>query len=135
MESESIVLDSSALVAILLREPGFERIEKALARAKSIFMSSATRLEVCMVMSGRKIVFSEYDMIEAEQLFSLQIESFTADHAVHAFAAFRRFGKGNHKAGLNFGDCQAYATAKLANLPLLFIGNDFGHTDLKTVKI
>ena len=135
MGSESIVLDSSTLVAILLREPGFERIEKALARAKSIFMSSATRLEVCMVMSGRKIVFSEYDMIEAEQLFSLQIESFTSDHAVHAFAAFRRFGKGNHKAGLNFGDCQAYATAKLAKLPILSVGNDFAQTDLEVIPL
>lgn len=134
MESDSIVIDSSALIAVLLREPGFERIERVLAKAKAVLISAATRLEVCIVMSYR-VAFSPEGMEEAEEIFNLTVVTFSAQHAICAFEAFQRFGKGRHKAALNFGDCQTYATAKLAGLPLLFVGNDFNLTDLECVAL
>lgn len=134
MESSSIVVDSSAIVAILLLETGFERIEKAIATADKILMSASSKLETCIVMA-KKSTFEAADMAEVETLLRLTIVPFSNTHADCARDAFLRFGKGRHRAALNFGDCQTYATAKLAGLPLLFTGNDFSLTDLEVVDI
>ena len=129
-----LVLDSSALVAVLLGEKKAPQIRQALAQADRVLMSTTNRLEVCMVLhctSG----FTEEDMIRTEDKFRISLVPVSEKHAVCGFEAFRNYGKGNHRASLNFGDCHAYATAKLAGLPLLYIGNDFGHTDLESVEI
>jgi ribonuclease VapC len=134
MASDSIVVDSSAIIAILLLETGFERIERALAAADTILMSATSKLETCLVMANRS-KFDNHDMSETEALLRLTIVPFSNAHAECAADAFLRFGKGRHKAALNFGDCQTYATAKLAGLPLLFVGDDFGLTDIECVQL
>ena len=131
---KEVVLDSSALIAILLNEVSAPAIRNVLAVADRVLMSTTNRLEVCMVMHSA-IGFKEEDMIRAEDKFRIRLVPVSEKHAVCGFEAFQKFGKGKHKASLNFGDCHAYATAKLANLPLLYIGNDFVHTDLETIPL
>jgi ribonuclease VapC len=133
MESKGIVLDSSAFVAFIRREATAVSIGEIVEICDFVFMSAATRLEACMVLGGQG-TFSETDMLRAQTDMGITIVPFSKDHAIAAYGAFLRFGKGRHKAALNFGDCQAYATAKLAGLPLLYVGQAFGHTDLETVK-
>ena len=131
---KEVVLDSSALIAILLDEEIAPAIRNVLSVAERVLMSTTNRLEVCMVMHSA-VGFLEEDMIRAEDKFRILLVPISEKHAICGFEAFRLFGKGKHKASLNFGDCHAYATAKLAGLPLLYVGNDFGHTDLETVKL
>ncbi len=134
MESDSFVIDSSAFVAFIRREPTAIAIGLMIESATTILMSAASRLESCMVLSGQGS-FTEADMVRAEADFGISLVGFSPEHAVIAFEAFRKFGKGRHPAGLNFADCQAYATAKLAGLPLVHTGNDFNLTDLKTISV
>jgi ribonuclease VapC len=132
MESKGIVIDSSAFIAFVRREPTAVKIGEVIEKCDFVFMSASSRLESCMVLGGQAD-FSETDMLRAQTDMAITIVPFSKDHATTAYDAFLRYGKGRHRAGLNFGDCQAYATAKLAGLPLLFVGDDFGHTDIEAV--
>ena len=124
-----MVVDSSALVAILLGEATAEELIKAFSGSGAI-IAAPNVLEVCMVM--RKYVGDEAKNLVSAQLnaFDVSIVPFGKEHLEAANMAFAKFGKGSHKAGLNFGDCIAYALAKSTAKPLLFTGNDFLQTDI-----
>lgn len=134
MESNGVVLDTSAFVAFVRREPTADEIALILQMNDVILMSASSRLECCMVLASLG-GFTENDMVRAERDLGISIVPFSSEHASVALEAFKKFGKGRHKAGLNFGDCQAYATAKLAGLPLVHTGNDFSLTDLETISL
>lgn len=128
-----IVLDTSALVAILTDEPERRAFNEAVERASARIMSAATLLEAKMVL------FARYGAGGANALDAfllragVRIEPVTAQQAELAFDAFRRFGRGTgHAAHLNYGDCFSYALARENAAPLLFKGGDFTHTDVET---
>ncbi|MXN47155.1 PIN domain-containing protein [Shinella kummerowiae] len=128
-----MVLDTSALVAILTDEPERRAFNEAIDQAATRLLSAATLLETKMVL------FSRYGGagVNALDAFILRadirIESVTAAQAEIAFDAFRRYGRGTgHAAHLNYGDCFSYALARENAAPLLFKGGDFGHTDVET---
>jgi ribonuclease VapC len=126
-----IVVDASALLAILEGEPDAAKYAEALADADSPLISVATLIEAGIVMMNRhgpKAVAKLHALIQEA---GIEVENVTPRHARIAIDAFALYGKGRqHKAGLNYGDCFVYALAKAMGLPLLFKGNDFPHTDL-----
>jgi ribonuclease VapC len=125
-----MVIDTSAIVAILLNEPESPALTTLIARSPSRAMSAMSRLEADIVALGRLDVagLAALDRIIAS--LDLEIVPFDGDQATLAREAFMRFGKGRHRAGLNFGDCAAYALAKQRGEKLLFKGTDFAATDL-----
>lgn len=128
-----IVVDTSAVVALLRREVDADRIVVAIGNASELLISAVSAFEARMVMGGRygDSGTREFDLFLHEAL--VRIEAFDADQAFLAYTAFRRYGKGmGHPAQLNMGDCAAYALAKSLDLPLLYIGDDFSKTDVKS---
>jgi ribonuclease VapC len=126
-----MIVDSSALLAILQFEAEHVPFRHAIARASTRLVSATTLLETSMVILGRQ---QEQGIAELDDLIAssdIRIVPFDARHASLALDAFRRYGKGRHRAGLNMGDCFSYALAKATGLPLLFKGDDFVHTDVK----
>lgn len=129
-----IVIDTSALIAIFRLEPEADRFLKAIVAAEARAMSSVSVLETSMVMSGGAYdagIFEPLDEFLAEA--GIEIAPFDTEQARIAREAFMRYGKGRHRAALNFGDCAAYALAKHRNAALLFKGDDFRLTDLTPV--
>lgn len=129
-----IVVDSSALVAILRREPEADSFIDAIAAAQGCVLSAVSLLETSMVLAGRTgdaTAWAELDALIARA--EMQVVPDDAELADEARRAFLRYGKGRHPAALNLGDCASYALAKLRDLPLLFKGNDFSATDLTAV--
>jgi len=124
-----MVIDSSALIAILFDEP--ERLElESVINADSLrLISAVTKLEAGMVMVGQRGSAEPLDRLLAT--ISARIIPFDDHQADIAREAFTRYGKGRHKAGLNFGDCAAYALAVAEAEPLLFKGTDFSATDVE----
>lgn len=125
-----MIIDSSVLVAILSLEPGYDRFVLAITQAKRRLLAAPTLLETTMVLAGRR----EEVLDRLDQFLrtaSIETVPFTADHAAVARQTFLRYGKGRHPAALNFGDCIAYATARLEAMPLLFKGDDFRLTDIE----
>lgn len=125
-----MILDTSALLAILLKESEAVQFATAIADASVVRMSAASYVETAIYVdrNGDEIRRAMLDNFLGE--FSIRIEPVTAEQALLARQAFVLFGKGRHKAGLNFGDCFSYALAKSSREPLLFKGGDFIHTDL-----
>lgn len=125
-----IAVDTSAIIAILAQERGYERHVQAIAAASGTVMSVASLLEVAMVWSSRQpdAPASLPDRLLAK--LGIGLVDVTAHQIMLAREAFLRFGKGRHPAGLNFGDCFSYALAKSLDVPLLFRGDDFGRTDI-----
>jgi ribonuclease VapC len=126
-----VIVDSSAMIAILLKEPGYERLRDRLAASEQASIGAPNVLESSMVLCARlgragKTLLARF-LEEAE----IEVVEFTADHWTVAADAFIAYGKGRHPAGLNFGDCMTYAVAKLAGEPLLCLGDDFPATDLE----
>ncbi len=130
-----IVVDASALIAILDKEPDAALYAEAIAEADSPLISAATLLEVNIVMLNRHGARAARMVDRLIQEAGFQVESFTAQHAELAREAYARYGKGQQSAGLNYGDCFSYALAKATGLPLLFKGQDFSRTDLMPVEI
>lgn len=128
-----IVVDTSALIAILDREPDAALYAEAIAEADAPLISAATLLELHIVMLNRHGARAAQIVDRLIQDAGIQIENFTAQHLELARAAYSRYGKGRNSAGLNYGDCFSYALAKATGLPLLFKGEDFSKTDLLTV--
>lgn len=125
-----MILDSSPLVAILAGEPDAELYIQAISRAPRCRISAGTFIELSIVVESQ---FPAEVLRQCDALFrrvGIVIEPVTVEHAHLARQAFHDFGKGRHPAGLNFGDCFAYALAKHTGEPLLFKGNDFGQTDI-----
>lgn len=128
----NLVVDTSAWLCILLNEPDASRYAEALALADTIQMSSVSYVELGIVMSSR---FGVAGLERADRLLhSLNTETvpFDRSQADAALSVWQRYGKGNHPARLNFGDCCTYALAKLHNTPLLYKGNDFAQTDISS---
>lgn len=128
-----MVLDTSAILSILLDEPGAERLEEAIANDPVRLISAATALEAAIVVENRH---GDAGGRELDILFhksGLEIVSVSADQVDVARTAYRAYGRGRHAARLNFGDCFAYALSKTAGEPLLFTGDDFGRTDVDRV--
>src|SRR5687767_2284289 len=130
-----MVIDSSALVAILFDEPDRLQIEAAIETDPTRLISAVSKLETSMVLLGRqnREVLSRFDRLLAR--VSATIVPFDDHQSDIARDAFARFGKGRHRAGLNFGDCAAYALSVAEAEPLLFKGTDFGATDVEVVKL
>jgi ribonuclease VapC len=128
-----IVLDTSALVAILTDEPERRAFNEAIEDASLRMMSAATLLEAKMVLFARYGAAAVHALDAFVSRADIRIEPVTAGQAELAFDAFRRFGRGTgHAAHLNYGDCFSYALARENAAPLLFKGGDFVHTDIET---
>jgi ribonuclease VapC len=125
-----MVVDSSAVLAILFDEPERDAFADALSDAGLRLMSSLNVLEAAVVVSSRKGPYGarERDLLLHRAEF--EVVSFTSDHLRLARDAYERYGKGRHPAGLNLGDCCAYALARHTGEPLLFNGDDFPRTDV-----
>jgi ribonuclease VapC len=127
-----VILDTSAILAILFKEPGFEELLPKLDRAPRRGVGSPTLLEAVMVLSSRPVSQPPVTVLTGFlQQFEVATVPFGESHWQVAAEAFQRFGKGRHPAALNYGDCFSYATARLAGEPLLCVGNDFPQTDLE----
>ena len=129
-----MIIDSSALVAVVRGEPERAVFADAIAGDHRRLISAPTYLEASIVIErlGEPVLVREFDTVLAD----LQISTvpFTAQQALIARAAYRDYGKGSgHPAQLNLGDCFAYALAKDSGEPLLYKGDDFGHTDVRSV--
>ena len=125
-----IVVDTSAFLAVLLREEDAELYARAIADADACILSAVSLLEACLVVTARGAGVVIADIDDLLQRAGIAVIPFDRDHAVTARDAFERFGKGRHPAGLNMGDCAAYALARSRRLQLLFKGKDFSKTDI-----
>lgn len=125
-----MILDSSVLIAIVLREPGYEELVYKLRSADTLGIGTPTLTEAGMVLSTRLGVDPQALLDRFLRDFGIVPVAFGEPHWREALEAFRRFGKGHHAAALNFGDCLSYAVARLAGHPLLFVGSDFSRTDI-----
>ncbi|GAA1918891.1 type II toxin-antitoxin system VapC family toxin [Microbacterium aoyamense] len=128
-----MIVDSSALIALLQGEPTAEAIRSALKESESAAISAATLVEASIVADGTRdaVRSSRFDVMIDE--LSLQVVALTAEQARIARQAYRDYGRGSgHAANLNFGDCFSYALAAERREPLLYVGDDFGHTDIRS---
>lgn len=126
-----VVVDTSALVAIVQGEPDAERFERALFESKGdATITAANLLEAMLVIESRYPDTGTQDLRSLMEIFGIITEPVGLDLVEIAFRAWKRFGKGRHPADLNYGDCFAYALSKQLNSPLLFKGDDFPQTDV-----
>ncbi|MCA9918239.1 MAG: type II toxin-antitoxin system VapC family toxin [Anaerolineales bacterium] len=126
-----MVIDSSAILALLMNEPEAEQLAIAIDQAAIRRMSVANFLEASIVIEARHGLAGGSKLDELIEKAHISMEPVTVEQAEIARIAYRAFGKGRHPAGLNFGDCFAYALAKTQNEPLLFKGDDFTKTDIQ----
>ena len=126
-----MIVDTSVLVAITRLEPRAEELAGIMSGAPVVMVPASCYLETCMVISGRKGRDSRPLLEELLARARATILPLTEAHARAATEAFLRYGKGRHPAALNFGDCMAYAAARVEGLPLLFVGKDFARTDVE----
>jgi ribonuclease VapC len=122
-----IAVDTSALMAILLDEPEAQACVAALADAASVLISAGTLAEALIVAARRNVAEEMAALIEG---LGVEVVPVTQGSARRVAETYGRFGKGVHAAGLNFGDCFAYEVARENGCPLLYVGEDFGLTDL-----
>ncbi|HEB10015.1 MAG TPA: type II toxin-antitoxin system VapC family toxin [Spirochaetales bacterium] len=129
-----MVIDTSAVLAILLGEEEAEQFAKAIAADHKRLMSAFSALETGIVIEARKgpAGAREWDVLLHQA--AIDIIPFTSDQYTHARRAWRRYGKGKHAAAFNIGDCCSYALSRFSDEPLLFKGNNFNKTDLKTLS-
>lgn len=129
-----MIVDASAIIAILRGESDGPDLARALEQAPVRRISAATYVEAAVVTDSNRdpVLSRRFDDLLRDS--GITIEPVTAEQAKIAREAYRDFGKGRHREGLNFGDCFAYALAKVTGEPLLFKGDDFRHTDLETAK-
>jgi len=125
-----MVVDTSALVAIALKEPQAPACMEAMIGADALLISAGTLTE-WLIIASRRNVAQDADQLMRD--FDFEIVPVTQTSAYRAAQAYQRWGKGNHPARLNYGDCFAYALAHERNLPLLYIGQDFAQTDVQSV--
>jgi ribonuclease VapC len=129
-----VIVDTSAIIAILRSEREAAAMADALDRAEICRMSAVTYVEAAVVTDSNKNPVLSRRLDDLLRDAEIQVESVTAKQAEIARYAYRDFGKGRHKAGLNLGDCFAYALAKEIGEPLLFKGEDFGRTDIEVAE-
>ena len=126
-----MIIDTSAILAILFGEPDAARYEEAIAMAWPRRMSVAALFEAARVVESRGGIAAGHELDLFLETASIELVPVTTEHVDAARRAWRRFGKGNHSAGLNFGDCLVYALAATSREPLLFKGEDFALTDIE----
>ena len=129
-----MVIDASAVLAILLDEKDAQVLARAIENADSCRMSAVNYLEAALVIDNRGDAVAHREFDRFVRRARIQIEPVTFEQAQIARAAYRDFGKGRHPARLNLGDCFAYALAKFVDEPLLFKGRDFSRTDIRPVS-
>jgi ribonuclease VapC len=130
-----MVIDSSAIVAILLNEADAADIAQAIESNSQRLLSAANLLEASIVIENRKGEAGGRELDLLIYRAAIEIVAVDQEQAELARIAWRRFGKGRHLAGLNYGDCFAYALARTRQLPLLFQGDDFSRTDIDIVPL
>ena len=127
----TVVVDTSSLVAVVLGEADAERhLAVLVAHAGDVFLSAAAAVEAGIVVEAKQGIEATDDLQRLIALIGVSTVPLDADQAVVAVAAWRRFGKGRHPAGLNLGDCFSYALAKVSGAALLYKGEDFSQTDV-----
>jgi ribonuclease VapC len=130
-----MIIDSSAIVAILQEDEDKDTLLRCITDDAAPKVGAPTEVEVGMVLAGYLGIRGRTLLARFLEQMGIATIPFTKEHSEIALDAFRRFGKGRHPAKLNFGDCLTYATAYVAREPLLCIGDDFPHTDLKLVEL
>ncbi len=125
-----MIVDSSAILAILFHEADARHYADAIAAASPCRMSVATILETCMVAESRGGAVAADNLDALLESAGIEPVPVTVEQMKAARQAWQRFGRGNHRAALNFGDCFAYALASVTGEPLLFKGEDFPQTDI-----
>ena len=125
-----MIVDSSAILAVLLEEPDADRYAQALTDAPACRMSAASFLEATIVIESRGGPEAGHELDVLVERAAIELVPVTAEQARAARRAWRRFGRGNHPAALNFGDCFVYALAEATREPLLYKGKDFALTDI-----
>ena len=125
-----MILDSSAVIAVLQGEPEAMDFVRALHGAAEARISAANWFESAILVDQRGDAAARAGFEDFFNRFGITVEPVTLDHARRARAAYRQFGRGRHPARLNFGDCFAYALAQERGEPLLFKGSDFARTDI-----
>ena len=125
-----IVVDTSALIAIAIREPAAEECIAAIESDEDVLISAGTLAEA-LIVAARKGVSNEFSM--AISALQMRVVPVTATLAIASALAYERWGRGVNPASLNFGDCFAYTVATTYDCPLLFVGNDFSQTDVRSV--
>ncbi len=126
-----MILDTSAVLAVVLGEPGFEVFVDAISSAPVCRISAASFVEASIVAESR---IGDQGLRQCDSFFRtsrISVEPVTEDQALLARQGYSDYGKGRHPAGLNFGDCFSYALAKSTGEPLLFKGDDFHQTDIQ----
>lgn len=130
-----MIVDTSAIVAIALGETGADRIGEALARSTNTRISAPTYVELCAVVHRRERPELVRMINRLLDIYEIHIEAFDAVQARIAAQAYRDYGRGSgHPAGLNLGDTYSYALASVTGEPLLFVGDDFTHTDVPVAR-
>ena len=130
-----MIIDSSAILAVIGKEPGYERIVHELAASPRTRIGAPTRLETGIVLMARFGPRGKTPLARFLQENSIETMAFDEAHANTALDAYSRFGKGRHPAALNFGDCCTYAVASVAGESLRCIGDDIARTDLSLVSL
>jgi ribonuclease VapC len=127
-----VIVDSSAIMAVAFREPGYEVLIEKLTSSPTTAIGTPTLGESGIVMSSR--LHRDAREVLRQFLYEFEIDEvpFGEMHWPEAVRAWWRFGRGRHPANLNFGDCLAYAVARVADEPLLFVGDDFASTDIRS---
>jgi ribonuclease VapC len=128
------VVDTSALVAVLRRESAARAVVAHLAANPPVVVGAPTLVECSLVIDGRTGSGATAALTRLLYELEAEVAAFSREHALCAQTAFRRYGKGRHPAALNFGDCLTYAVARLAQQPLVCLGEDFRQTDLVTIR-
>lgn len=126
-----MIVDSSALLAMILNERDEPRVAAAMVDAPSLRMSAANWVEAAIVVDSRKNPRAKARFEDLIQELGVELVPVSVEAAYRCRIAYADYGPGNHTAKLNYGDCFAYALAKLSGEPLLFIGNDFAQTDVE----
>lgn len=123
----SAVIDTSALMALLQREPEADACRSAIDRSSSVAISAVSLTEALIVSGGRRLASHMAQLLDE---LRLEVVPLDRTRAVRAAEAYARWGRGNDPAGLNLGDCFAYALAMERGCPLIYVGNDFARTDV-----
>jgi ribonuclease VapC len=131
-----LILDSSAVVAVICREPGYEEVRQKIAVARTVAIGAPTVAETQMVVEIKLGSRKGRDGAALVDQFLAEIQAlvipFARNHISIFFEAFLRYGKRRHPVRLNMGDCFTYAVAKAAGMPVLYVGEDFSRTDIES---
>lgn len=125
-----LLIETSALIAIVFQEPGYADLLRAISQEEHVIVSAANLAEALVVLERRSGTETAHDLEVLINHFGMNVVPFDVQQAREAHRAFQLYGKGRHPAALNFGDCLSYAAAKVTGSSLLYVGDDFARTDI-----